>query len=258
MRQQRWAEILAGLREAGKVEVVPLAERLGVSEMTVRRDLEALDERGVVRRVHGGAVPVPSRSYEPPYAMRAVRQSEAKQRIGKVCADLLDEGETVFLDVGTTTEAVAEALRGRRNLTIITSSLRVASILADEEQLRIICLGGTVRPGERSLVGFMTMQGMAELYPDVCVFGVGGIEVEAGLTEFSLEDAAVKRAAIKRGRRTLVVADQSKIGAVAFASIGPVSEVDVLVTDAPPNNEGLKALVSAGVVVQPAGALEVA
>lgn len=231
-KADRFDATLAELRGSSRVGVGDLARRFDVSEMTIRRDLEELERRGLVRRIHGGAVAAVSRSYEPPIAIREERAKEAKQRIAADVAGQLGDGDTVLLDIGTTTLEVAHALQGRSNLTVLTPSLPIANLLADEFGLRVICLGGVARPGERSLVGALTQDALRQFYLDVCVLGVGGLDAEAGLTEFNLDDAAVKRTALERSQRVVVAADSSKLGTVAFAAVAPASRIDVLVTDA--------------------------
>lgn len=246
----RHEQILSALREHGRVGVAELAGSFGVSEMTVRRDLEQLESQGLCERVHGGAVPAVSRSYEPPFGVRAEQRMDAKARIGKAVAAMLADHETVLLDIGTTTLEVARALKSHRGLTVVTHSLRIASELADEHGLRVICLGGIVRPGEQSLVGRATEEAMQQFYVDVCVLGVGGLDADAGLTEFNLDDAAIKRVALERGRRVIVAADAAKLGAVAFAAIASVDVVDTVVTDAPADHPEVGRLLQADVAVE--------
>lgn len=247
--RERRELVLELLERKGRVTVAELSARASVSEMTIRRDLEALEREGVLKRVHGGAITAVSASYEPPFAVRAQRAAEAKERIGRAAAALLAEGETVILDVGTTTLEVAKALRGRRNLTIITPSLRAAEVLAGEPGLRLMVTGGMVRPGELSLVGDLAEGAFRDFRFDTFVMGVGGIDPDAGLTEFNPEDARVKRAALASARRCIVVADSSKLGKVAFARICPLERVDALVTDPEAPAEVVAALEGAAVEV---------
>lgn len=215
-----------------KVSVGELSQRFGVSEMTVRRDLESLEQAGALSRVHGGAVTAQSRAYEPPFALRAVRNVEAKERIGVAAAALLHEGETVVLDAGTTTLAVARALKGRRNLRLMVLSLHLADLLVDEPGLTVMLGGGTARAGERSLIGHLAERSFAELRFDTVVLTVGGVDLDGGVTEYNLDDAAVKRAAFASARRCIAVADASKLGRTAFARVCSIEHLDVLVTDA--------------------------
>jgi DeoR family transcriptional regulator of aga operon len=241
--------ILELLEERGEVSVADLSERSGVSEMTVRRDLEALESRGLLKRIHGGAIGVVSRSYEPPFAVRAERATEAKARIGRAAASLVADGETLILDVGTTTLEVANALRERRSLTLVTPSLRVASVLADRAAIRLVVTGGVVRQGELSLVGDLAERAFDSLLFDTYVMGVAGLDPAVGCTEFNLDDARVKRAALASARRCIVVADGSKLGRVAFARICPLERLDVLVTDAGAPPEAVASIRAADVEV---------
>lgn len=247
--RERRELVLDLLERKGRVLVGELALKASVSEMTIRRDLEALEREGVLKRVHGGAVSAVSMSYEPPFPVRAQRAVETKERIGQAAASLLAEGETVILDVGSTTLEVAKALKGRRNLTIITPSLRVADVLAGEPGLRLMLTGGMVRPGELSLVGDLADRAFADLRFDTFIMGVGGIDPDAGLTEFNPDDARVKRAALSSARRCVVTADSSKLGKVAFARICPLERVDVLVTDGGAPADMVEALEGADVEV---------
>lgn len=237
------------LKKDAAVEVSGLASVLSVSEMTVRRDLERLEAVGLCRRVHGGAVAV-SGSFEPIFSVRQGRESAEKQAIGARTAQMIPEGSTVFIDVGSTTLEVARALRGRMNLTILTPSLRIATTLADEPGLKVICLGGVVRSDEHSLIGHLTESSIRQFRIDLCVIGVAGIDSEVGVTEYSLDDAAVKRAGIAQSRKLIVAADASKLGAIAFAVVAPVGQVDILVTSADPDHPQIKALEEAGVEIK--------
>lgn len=246
---ERHLSIVDLLESQGKVLVSDLSARFGVSEMTVRRDLETLEQAGALSRVHGGAVPSQSQAYEPPFAMRAARNLGAKDRIGAATARLLHEGETVVLDAGTTTLAVARALQGRRNLRIFALSLHIAALLADEQGLTTMIGGGEIRAGERSLIGSLAERSFADLIFDTFVLTVGGVDVRGGVTEYNLDDAAVKRAAFASARRRIAVADASKLGRTAFARVCTIDELDVLVTDDGAPADALDELRAAGVEV---------
>jgi DeoR/GlpR family transcriptional regulator of sugar metabolism len=242
--QQRRGITLELLQECGEVSVAELSERAGVSQMTVRRDLEALEQEGALRRVHGGAIDLASRRDAPPtpYSVRAQRARDDKVRIGEAAAAMLSERETVILDVGTTTLQVAKALPRRRNLVVLTPSLQIANVLAKHRGIRLMVTGGTVTAGELSLVGDLAEEAFSRLRFDTLVMGIGGIDVASGCTEFSLDDARVKRAALECVRRCIVVADSSKLGKVTFAKVCPLERVDVLVTDSGAAKESLAAL----------------
>lgn len=231
LAEERHRHILTLLDEKGTVTVAELCERFGVSEMTVRRDLAALERKGLLRRVHGGAVSARGRSYEPPFLVRSSRHAEEKRRIAETALSLIHDGDSIALDVGTTTLEIAKRLGNIHNLTIVTPSLHIANVLADTPHNRIILTGGILRPGELSLVGTFAERIFGELYVDKLFLGIGGLDLEAGLTEYNLEDAQVKRAMLRSAKECIVVTDSSKLGQVAFAFVAPVSAMDTLITD---------------------------
>lgn len=232
VRERRQALIDAMQRE-GELQVRQLAADLGCSEMTIRRDLDALERDGAVRRVHGGAVRVNLRSSEPPYALRALEAVEAKQRIGRAVAGLLADGETVILDSGTTAMEVARAIHGRP-LTVLSLGLRAQFELADDGAVRLIATGGDVRPGELSLSGELAEIAFERLRFDTYILGCCGIDGREGVTTHLQADARLQRAAIRSARRTIVISDQSKLGLVTFSHVCDLTSVDLLVTDAGP------------------------
>ena len=230
VRTRRLA-LLDVLQRDGEGQVRELAEAFRCSEMTVRRDLDALEREGVVRRVHGGAVRVQLRRDELPYAVRALEASEAKQRIGRAVAGLIADGETLVLDSGTTALEVARALRGRP-VTVLPIGLRALAVLADDEAVRVIAPGGDVRPGELVVTGDLAEVAFERLRFDTFVLGCCGIDVADGVTTHVPADARVKRVALGASRRTVAITDRSKVGRVAFGRVCPLSSVERLVTDA--------------------------
>ena len=219
------------LDATGRVTVGELSKLTRVSEMTVRRDLEMLEHEGLLKRTRGGAVSVTSLSYEPAYILRKDTNAAAKACIGQQVASLLREGETIILDVGTTAVEVARALKGRKNLTILTSNLRAATILADEPGIVLILTGGIARNRERSLVGHLATRAFDDLVFDAFVMGVAGVHQDFGITDYNVDEAEVKRAAIHASQRRIVAADSSKLGKVAFAKLCDLDQIDVIVTD---------------------------
>lgn len=248
-RGERLERIAAVLTTAGRAAVSELAELTDVSEMTVRRDLEELERQGRCRRVHGGAVLPPGRGAELDLASRRAQQVAAKQRIGRYVAAGIASGQSVLLDIGSTTLAVAEALADRRDLTVITPSLDLAVLLADRGDNQVICLGGQVRRGEHGVVGSLTEQALASFHVDLCVLSAGGVSVHGGLTEYHPESAEVKRRMLEQSQRAVVVADASKLGIATFAVVAPLSDVDQVVTSTDPTSEQLLLLRAAGVDV---------
>jgi DeoR/GlpR family transcriptional regulator of sugar metabolism len=233
VRARRQALIEAMQRD-GEIQVRQLAESLGCSEMTIRRDLDVLERDGALRRVHGGAVRVNLRGNEPPYAVRALEQVEAKQRIGQAVASLIVDCETVILDSGTTALEVARAVRGRP-ITVLCLGLHAQIELVDDSALRLIAMGGEVRPGELSLTGELAEETFERLRFDTFVMGCCGVDARDGVTTHLPADARVRRAALRSARRAILVADQAKLGDVTFARVCDLNAIELLVTDASPD-----------------------
>ncbi|MDH6577765.1 DeoR/GlpR family DNA-binding transcription regulator [Kitasatospora sp. MAP5-34] len=239
----------------GGATVTELARRLGVSEMTARRDLDELERQGLVRRVRGGAVPVRTVEAGSGFDAREVWQSATKERLGAAVAGLVEPGQTVLLDAGTTTVHVAEQLVARAPLTVAVLSLQAAVRLADRPGIRLLVLGGESRPGERSLVGPLALSTLETLAFDCFVMSIGGVHGEHGWSEFSLDDASVKQAALARAERVIAVADATKLGVRAFSRVADLGAVSTFVTDTaaadiathPSGPETLTALREAGV-----------
>ena len=245
----RRRQIVEALREHEDVQVAALAVDLGCSEMTVRRDLEALERDGVLRRVHGGATRARGTAEEAPYAMRAFSHAEEKARIGSACAELLDDGETVVIDGGTTALELARALTGRR-LTVMPLALRPVFELHDSPEVRLLLPGGEVRPGELSLIGGLSRRSFSELRFDTFILSPCGIDPEAGVTAHLMEEAEIKRAALEASRRVIAVADSTKLGVVAFDQVCDIQRVDILVTDSEAAPRLVEQLVGLGVDVR--------
>ncbi|MGW2221294.1 DeoR/GlpR family DNA-binding transcription regulator [Nonomuraea sp. NPDC001684] len=249
---ERLTAIMNALRAQDSVSVTELAERHGVSEMTIRRDLDELAQQGVVRRVRGGALSLLLRGEEPPFGVREREAVEAKRRIGVQVAALIADGEAVVLDGGTTVLEVARALAGRR-LTVLPLALQAVSLLAAAPRVRLVLPGGEVRKGELNVTGPLAESSIAALRFDTAVIGCCGLSAEHGLTAHDLPEVAVKRAAIAAARRVIVACDSGKFSRTAFGAVCPISRLDVVVTDEGVPPEQRDALLAAGVDVKEVG-----
>lgn len=228
---ERQQEILTRARLDGRVEVRDLAEALDVTPETVRRDLTSLERRGLLRRVHGGAIPVERLGIEPAVADREGRMAGQKERIAKAALDELPDGGAIILDAGTTTVRLAEMLPHDRELTVVTHGLPVATVLATRSNITLHLLGGLVRGRTLAAVGSWAELAMRDVFADVAFLGTNGITVERGLTTPDLAEAGVKRSLIAAARRTVVLADHTKFGLTDFAQVAPLSAIDTVITD---------------------------
>ncbi|SDU80061.1 transcriptional regulator, DeoR family [Microlunatus sagamiharensis] len=245
-RTERLDAILEQVGSAGRVDVAALAERLGVSGATVRRDLQALSRSQLLVRTHGGAVSQAAED-EVPAQVKAVLRQPEKRRIARAAAALVGEGAVVGLTGGSTTLELARVLRERRGLTVVTNSIDVASELAGRPGIRLVMIGGIVRRS-RELVGPAAETMLANYHLDLAFIGVDGLSAE-GCTTYDEMEATTDAAFLAQARRRLVVADSSKIGRVTFARISPLSGLTDLVTDRGAAPEALEPVRQAGVAV---------
>ncbi len=270
--EERQEQILALLQREGKVMVDQLVERFSVSAPTVRADLTALEQRHLLRRTHGGAIPVtpPTRNsggapaqHEPAgsngHNVEATgahaaspqqrERLEEKRRIALAAAERVKDGETILLDAGTTVLEMARGLAGRKNLTVVTNSLPAANALAESGH-SVVVLGGEYNPERRATLGPLTAEFLRDMHVDRAFIGVNGVSEEAGWTVVDFDAVQVKRVMMSKAREVVVLVDHSKLGSVAFASIGPLNAAQVLITDVPIEQESLQAaLEAAGVSV---------
>jgi DeoR/GlpR family transcriptional regulator of sugar metabolism len=237
------------LRSSGNVLVGDLAASLATSEVTIRRDLKLLEAQGLVRRIHGGAVLVPSRAYEPTFLEKSRQFMDEKRRIGAAAAALVDDGDTIILSPGTTTMEVARHLRGRRNLTVVTSAVNIAAELAGQPEIEVIVTGGNLRGTTYALVGPLAEENVRRLHVDTLFLGGNGLTVSNGLTTPDLTVATTDRALLDAAERVVVTVDHSKIGRVTLCQTAPIERIQVLVTDSGLGRDDRRALERAGLEV---------
>jgi DeoR family fructose operon transcriptional repressor len=247
--EERQQLIVEQARADGRVDGAALAARFDVTSETVRRDLTALERQGLLRRVHGGAIPVERLGFEPGLASRDAVQAGEKERIAKAAlAELPAEG-AVLLDAGTTTARLAEILPADRELTVVTNALPVATTLSMRPNLILHVIGGRLRTRTMAAVDDWALRQLTDIYVDVAFIGTNGISVDRGLTTPDQAEAAVKRAMIAASRRTVVLADHTKIGVDHFARFGRLDQVDALITDSGVDEELAGQIEGAGVRV---------
>ena len=246
LRVSRFAQIRQMLEQADVVTIGELTDRLGVSEATVRRDLEALQRAGVVQRTHGGAVPTSIR--ELPYPSREARQVVEKRAIARAAAAEVAPGETLFLGGGSTTLHLAAQLVDA-DVTVVTNSLPVANELARGRQGQVVVIGGALRIPEQTMIGPRAVEAIRSYRAGTAFLGVPALDSQHGFTADGDTEAATDLAFMEMAQRTVVLADHTKLGRVATTHVVPLSAIELVVTDsgAPPHE--LEALRSAGTSV---------
>lgn len=252
--EQRATEMLHLLLSRGKTSVEEMAEVFGTSAASVRRDLARLEERGLVHRTHGGAM-LAGQTYEPfrldaSFQVREDRFAAEKGRIAAAAVALIGERETIGLTAGTTTTAVARALRLSKGLRVVTNAVNIAMDLSTAEGLDTVLTGGCLRwPGAFSLIGPAALETLNSVVLDKLFLGVCGVDARHGATTIEPEEAALFRAMTRRARQIIVVADSSKVDLASPAVICPITDIDILVTDDAIAGEALQAFGKARIEV---------
>lgn len=242
----RQRQIHEQIAQSGEVRISELSERYGVTEMTIRRDLEKLEEGGSVRRTFGGAIYV---YRDVALQDRTGLYMDEKVRIGRQAASLIAPGESVFLDGGTTTLQIARALRAGQQITVVTNALNIAAELASK-QIPTIMTGGMLLESTHSLVGPIAAQSLSGMAFDRAFLGATGLSEAHGFSNSNLYEAEIKRIAVRQARETTVVLDRTKFGARVLVSFAGLADVKRIVTDLPPEGELARACAEAGVRIE--------
>jgi len=249
--EERRRRIIQMLREqeTGTLAVSELASVFDVSDMTIRRDLAWLEGRALVRRVHGGAVTTQTAEPEKPFAERRGEFDEQKRGIGWTAAQLVEDGDIIILDAGTTTQQMVRHLASRRDLTVITHALPIVQELAHIPEIKTIILGGLLKPKELCAVGPTAAQQLGRLAVDKAFLSAAGFDLERGLTDPDIYEAEVKEAMIRAASRIFLTADSSKWQRVALVRFAAFQTLDILITDDALPPEAVMAIEAAGVAV---------
>lgn len=249
LNEERRRSIVQFVNQRGRALIRELAADFGTSEITIRRDLETLSNRGLVYRTRGGALPIRSGvESERNLTEREQQHPQEKLRIAAAAAKIVREGQSIVLDSGSTTTAIARALRGFRNLTVITNAVNIATELAGSS-VEVILTGGILRKNSYSLVGPLAEESLRLLKADIVFLGIDGIDAQTGVSTSDLLEAQLNRIMVSMAARVIAVCDSSKFGRHSLTTIVPLSKLDSVVTDKQIPGEDLKALKKAGVEV---------
>ena len=248
MKLERRSQIADLIQKQRTVNNAELMERFGISIETVRRDLDYLEQQGVLRKVYGGAVVNVSLNAEPEYASRSQMNSHEKNAIAQEAAKLIHPGDTVFLGVGTTVQAMVQYIKNIGQLTVFTNALRTAVELSEISGCTVILPGGQLRAKELTLSGFPAEENLLHFNVDKAFIGIGGI-TESGITDFHIGEAQLHRQLVMNARQSIALADSSKLGIRALNNVCTLEQIDIIVTDSNARKQSVKALESAGAKV---------
>lgn len=243
--------ILTALGEQGQASVSDLADRLGVSAVTIRDDLRVLETERMLVRTRGGALAVGEARSELPLELTSKANAPAKRAIGEAAAALVRNGQSIIIDVGSTTTALAEALpNALKDITVITNAINIALLLERHSECSIVVTGGTLRPLQHSLVAPLGTVLLERLNADIAFIGCNGVDVRRGFTNSNLAEAEIKQAMVASATCTVFLADHSKLGCVASAFVAGLAQADLLITDDGADPKVLAELRGAGLAIQ--------
>lgn len=229
--EERQNQILRLLKKEKKLLVPQLCEYFGVSSATIRNDLNELESRGLLKRTHGGCILGARTGFEQQLDQRMSRQNAEKEAIGRVAARMVEDGDTLVIDTGSTAQIFARYLLGKKGLTVVTNDLRIAAMLEEQSDATVIFAGGTVRRKYHCTLGPLTLSCLQGLRVDKCFIAANGITVEHGLSTPDMQQAEVKRLMVHMAEQVIALCDSSKIGSDGFVNFAPISSLHLLITD---------------------------
>ncbi len=230
LTHERQGLILQHIQQNFSASIIELSEKFNVSSMTIRRDLDELEKNKLVVRVHGGAI-VPKETAGLREDVRAARNMVQKARIGEAAVRLVKDGQTIFIDAGTTTMELANRLKDHKGLTVVTNSVKVLYTLAESPGINLIGLGGAVFGGAWSFIGPLADKAISHFHSDLAFLGISSLSLDRGLSEYNYFEGDIKNLIIKQSMRTILLADSSKFEKVSPHSVAPLSDIDVIITD---------------------------
>lgn len=231
LQEERQQLILQMLKENQSVRIAELCSRLKVTRETIRRDLYEMEQQGLLKKVHGGAI-LAKTNVEPPYSARSVLNLAEKEAIATAAAAFVEDGDAIYIDLGTTTHLFAKHLHDKKGITVITNALMVALELSRHPDAKVIMSGGELRAGDLALSGPVARKSLENFFVDKAFIGVGGLAIESGFTDYHVGESEVRQLMLKNAKEKYALIDHSKINVTAFAKVAELSEIDVVITDA--------------------------
>ncbi|MEI5990154.1 hypothetical protein A5881_001647 [Enterococcus termitis] len=228
--QDRKDYILDILKKNHSVKILKLSKELRVTRETIRKDLYELEKEGLIKKIHGGAV-LDSSNQETDYERRKSEYQEAKTAIAKQAAKHIEEGDTIYLDYGTTTLALAKEIMNFKNITVITNTIPIINLLLHSEDINLLIPGGMLRKNEDSLYGPFASNNLQNIFVDIGFFGCGGIDDEVGITNHHMGETMISKEMIHHSQTSIILADHSKFGSIAFNRTATFDEIDIIITD---------------------------
>lgn len=229
--QERYKKLIEYLETHGIIKIDALVKLFDISVETARRDLNHLEKEGVIKKIYGGASLVTHEVKEPATSERLTKNLKEKIEIGKKCAEFINDGDSILIEVGTTTLQVAKAIKNKKNLMVITNSIHVVNELMDTE-FDIYLIGGKLRHGEGSISGAVSMFELENFHISKAIIGAAGITLERGLSDFNIEEALVRKKVIEQSKEVILTADNSKFGHDVLAHVCPITAIDLVITGA--------------------------
>ncbi len=229
--KNRRKSVLEELQKNKSVSISKLAAQLDVSSVTIRRDLNRLAEQGIVTLLHGGAVLNEGTAAITSVMVREKRLLTEKSHIAAFCAELIKEGNSVYIDCGSTPKSIAEAVMDKKNIVVLSHSLAVMNVLANAKDIQLISVPGVYIAAKKGFYGQLALEFISNFQLDIAFLGVGGLNLESGLTGPDIDDAQIKKVLIKKAKKKVIAVDHTKIGKEYFVKACDISDVDMLVTD---------------------------
>lgn len=252
LTDERRYKILELIKAKQFVSVNDLSEEFSVHETTIRRDLDELEDKGLVARIHGGVIPTDVKKEESPFEERKTENSSEKAQIGKYAASLIQDHDSIILDSGTTTLQIAKHLTTQKNLTVITNDINIASVLKNNREVKTIVTGGVVYHNSYMLNGMLTDEALKKMFVNKAFIATPAINLSSGLNHFDEYLIPAKKSMLHSAQQVIVVADHTKIGRKALHSFWPLDKIDLLITDNEADSEIIETLSGKGLQINQA------